>query len=567
MPLARPARPRAPHRTARHLARVATLAAAAGACASAGGVGGAPAAGSLAASEDRVLIGDFSEVSALAVSQRYAFAATQGGLAVYDRQFARWLPPLTRDAGYPPERVTLLAADPASDGVWIGGTGELLFYSPATRAVTRALVGGIVRAIMFDRRDPAAGAYVVAGGGVLRVSESGFAAPASPSELPPPGARVTPPTLDDLYREFPSLQASAGLLTRGGDLRSYQVTAGARSPDRSEVWLGTWGGGVFQVDPVFNQATAHPYGLLTPGAGALALAADGVWIAPLASGVGASRGGLTFASEDLQQWRWLDGGPRAPLAGARAYDVAVRDGVAWIATDRGLARLDTRAASATRDTQLWTSTSGLPDDRVLAVAPRADAIWVGTARGLAAVVDETDRSATGRTEARLFRGPLGDVAVRALLFTGDTLWAGTEAGLVLLPPNGEPVRPSSATAEPRLLGPVYALARGDSVVVVATDRAVLVLHVATGRPVTFPQSVDFAAVGTPVALALDGATLWVGGRGGVLIVSRQSGVSRLLPASTLAGEVTDIALTDSYAWVAGTRGVVRLRRAPDGMVR
>ena len=45
--------------------------------------------------DDRVLITDFSMVGAVAAGQRFAFAASENGVAVYDHRFERWEDPLT----------------------------------------------------------------------------------------------------------------------------------------------------------------------------------------------------------------------------------------------------------------------------------------------------------------------------------------------------------------------------------------------------------------------------------------------------------------------------------------
>jgi ligand-binding sensor domain-containing protein len=99
------------------------------------------------------------------------------------------------------------------------------------------------------------------------------------------------------------------------------------------------------------------------------------------------RGGLTFASTDLQRWRWIDGTISVPMVGMRATSMSVRAARAWIGTDRGVvrARLD-----GTEEMAVWTLLDGLPDDRVFAVSARSDGAWVGTARGLVFISDTSD---------------------------------------------------------------------------------------------------------------------------------------------------------------------------------
>ena len=514
--------------------------------------------------EDRVVIPEFTRITAVAVSQRLVFAAVDDALGIYDRQFGVWLPPFTVADGFPRGRVSVMAADPATDAVWIGVAGAVVVYRPLVDQLSSVIIPGPVDLIMFDRRDYGGGAYVRAGGQWSKVSSTGFVSPigSGVDELPPASERIIPSTLGQVYNEFPSLRSFESLLTRDDQMRSWPVSAGARAPDRSEVWLGTFGNGMFQVDPIFTQATQRPFGLLGSDAGALAPAADGVWIAT--GSPFDTRAGLTFASADLQEWRWLEPPVGGVMRGAAANDLVVRGRSAWLATDRGLARLDIRNAG---DVRLWSATTGLPADDALAVAPRDDGAWVGTSRGIVFVED----SIGDRRGTRTVAGPTiaSGAAVRALMLTGDTLWIGSDAGLLLLPPGGTAaVRAAAAGTEPRLARPIQAIAHSDSVVAIADANEVFRMTNPGGRLLPRLTAVDFRIVGGINALAMDARTIWVGGPNGVLVVSRATNVSMFLPAvSGVRARVRDIQLSAEYGWVATEAGVVRLLRMPDGMVR
>jgi hypothetical protein len=516
--------------------------------------------------EDRVVLGRFSDVSAIAVSRRLVFMSTPQGLGIYDRLFDGWLPPLTPDQGFPSDPITAFAADPANDGVWIGSPGAVLYYQPAIDMLVRTSLPGSVDAILFDARDPGGGAFVRAGGQWTRVSPTGFVTTlAGFGDLPPNASRLVPPTLQSVYRQYPALQGFAPLLTRDAQLRSWPVTAAAEVPERQEVWLGTYGDGMFKVDPIFNQATHYPFGLLDRGVGAIALAADGIWAAGLGTAE-AQRGGLTFVSDNFQQWQWLEGPISLPLRATRVNRLEVRGARAWIATDRGLFIMNTRDET---DLAQLSSLNGLPADQVLSVAARDDGAWVGTARGLVFVQDTAGRQLASRVSV----GPIlaSGTAVRALLLTGDTLWIGSDAGLLFLPPGSDqaPVRASAAIAEPRLARPIVALARSDTVVAVANTDEVLRFNVHTGQlmPRLANGAMDFGGIGQITAMRMDAHTLWVGGPSGVLVISRSNEVARLLtiPAD-LPGAVYDLQLQDEYAWVGTRWGLVRLRRLNDGTV-
>jgi hypothetical protein len=376
--------------------------------------------------DERQRIGSFSNVQAVAVSRRYVFAAGNSGIAIYDRALNSWLPPLTRDDGLSDQQITVLAGDPVEDALWLGVPGGVIMYRPLTEQLQRTIVTGVPDLIAFDRGGVGGAtgdAIVRAGGEWTRISRVGIATPMM--RPPTASALILPRTLNDLYTQFPTLRTQPSLLLRrepsDRPLRTVQIISGAASPERaSEVWLGTAGDGLFRLDPAFMQSTPLPYGLMEPGVGALALAADGVWAAGL--GQAFDRGGLSFVGSDLQRFRWIDGTISVPLVGVRGLSLVTRASRAWLGTDRGLVRVRLDGGQAM---QSWGVLDGLPDARVLSVATRDDGVWAGTARGLVYVSDSSDTRnvRTRGVGVRL----LDNMPVHALQFTGDTLWIGTEA--------------------------------------------------------------------------------------------------------------------------------------------
>jgi hypothetical protein len=513
--------------------------------------------------EERQRIGSFSNVQAVAVSRRYVFAAGSSGIAMYDRLMNRWLPPLTRDDGLSEQQITVLAGDPVEDAMWLGVPGGVILYRPLTEQLQRTIVTGVPDLIAFDRAGTG-DAIVRAGGEWTRISRVGIA---TPMQRPPlANALILPRTLNDLYAQFPTLRTQPSLLLRSQQsdrpLRSVQIISGAASPERaSEVWLGTAADGLFRLDPAFMQSTPLPYGLLEPGVGALALAADGVWAAGL--GLAFDRGGLSFVGSDLQRFRWIEGTIAVPLVGVRGRSLVTRASRAWLGTDRGLVRVRLDGAQAM---QSWGVLDGLPDERVLSVATRDDGVWAGTARGLVYVSDSSD-SRNVRTRGVGVR-LLDNMPVHALQFTGDTLWMGTEAGLMAIAtPNGTVggVVSRPVGNDPALRRPVRALAWSDSVLLAATDDAVLRLSPRGGVEPVRVDLLDVRLVGRVTKVAIDDRTMWLAGADGVVIVSRRDGATRVLRVpGDLPGPVLDVAADRDYLWLGTPQGVIRLRRRGDG---
>lgn len=468
--------------------------------------------------EDRVTLSRGTVVRAVGVSRRWVYATTLDAVIVYDRDRRAWLPPFTRDGGFDPALVRAIAVDPDDESAWLITASGAWTLQPFTAFVMRA--------------------------------------PAGP--LP---ARLQAGSLDAVYREFPSLQSFGALLTRDAEsLQGFPVVAGARAPDRSDVWLGTAGGGLFQVDPLFNSAAPRPYGLASSGAGAMARAADGIWIAP-ASRALESRSAVTFVTRDLQQWRWLDDAMRRGFGGGRATALEVRGSTMWMGTTRGLYRMALDGAAGRAVTPL----TGLPSDVVLSLLARADGVWVGTDRGLAFLPTDSARAQGDLAPQRDVVG----VPVNALLATGDTLWVGTDGGLLLLrAPGGEgrAVRPAESAVAARLRQPIDAIARADSMVVVALRDGVLAFNLQRGTWSEPWPAVAWRDVGGITTMAIDARTVWVGGAFGVLTIDRATGVSRILrTGSDLPEAVTGVVLDGAYAWIATLGGVVRIRRTADGL--
>jgi ligand-binding sensor domain-containing protein len=199
----------------------------------------------------------------------------------------------------------------------------------------------------------------------------------------------------------------------------------------------------------------------------------------------------------------------------------------------------------------WDAADGLPSDIVTSVAVGGTGTWVGTTEGLA-FVDRSPRAIGPR------------MAVRDLVLWTDTLWIASDAGvLALAPPDRLPRHLSVDDA--RLTRAVMALARADSVLVVATDAELIEIDL-SARRVLPPRAASFAVLRRIVRLAIDAHTIWLAGEGGVLVVHRASGRSALLAVGVaLPAAATDVAVARDAAWVGTRDGLVRIRRRADGM--
>jgi ligand-binding sensor domain-containing protein len=487
------------------------------------------------APDERVLISDFSHINAVAASPFTLFAATPRGLLVYDRLARRWSLPVTTLDGYPRALVGVALADATDDAVWLGTSDGWARYDARLRQWQSGPVAGGVVDLALDPRDAAGGVYLRGAIGGWSHLPRGGLIPFG-GRQPPVGA-LRPLEVRMALAQAPQADALRALLLTDARLRSYQFTAAARSPDQSDLFLGTNGLGVIRVDAFGAGWDALAFGLPAIGAAALAAAPDGIWVGAVPR-VG-EREGLAWVGEDLGATRWLEGSGARGLGFREARRLVARPGRLWVVTERGVSRLDP-------------GTDGVVDVPVAdatSLAPAPDGVWVGTRRGLVLVSD------SGRVVS--LGAPAGD-GVLSLCPAGDSVWVGTAAGLALLAPGlSAPRVPAELLGAPGLSAPIVALARLRDTLVAATPDQ-LAWRAPSGRWTLLRPGADLGRLTT---LTADRDGVWVGGAHGLAFWRVGAGTFRALrvPADLPAG-VRDVAVAAPYLWVATDSGLVRFHR-------
>lgn len=492
---------------------------------------------------DRVLISDFSEITAVAASPFKVYAATLNGLIIYDRGANTFDLPQTRLEGFPGAPVRFAIADPVGNGVWLGTADGWAHYNQDIDQWDSGVIPGGARDGFLDSQDPVGGFYVQGLSGWYVVQRGGLAATPANS-VPPPDRRIGPQSARVLLARAPVVFGMQGRLLTDARLRTYQFTSGAMSQDRpNEMFLGTTGLGLLRVDPMSGQGAPLAFGIPNQRASVVVPGPGGVWT------VGSARAGerraLTWVADDLSRFTInedaLGRGTQVLLAQRMLYV----NNELWLGTATGLYQMPSGEGTG----RFYDVGAGLPGPNVLALAKAPDGIWVGTSQGLAHL--SSDGTVTRMTGY--------DRAVTALVAQRESLWVGTVDGLALLAPGStSPTLPPELAAAPTLRAPITALANVHDTIVVATADQLGWRNPADGSWTLLRPRAPVGAIG---ALAPDAGGPWIAGTSGLVFwdIAHQTFHGVSVP-NDIPAAIRDVAVEGAYVWVATDAGLVRLSR-------
>ena len=485
--------------------------------------------------EDRVVIGDFSRITAVAAASDRVYATSPTALLVWRPQVARWEGPfLPPDPRYL-DRVFAALPDPFDNSLWLARPDGWVHFTPELQMWEAGEVPATVRGIAFDLSDPS-GILLETSDGWLRATRGSNAV--FPAQRPAQPTR--PASLTEVMRSSPSLQTGAGVMV-DGRLEQIRYTAAARSFDRIGWYLGTDGAGLLYLREGSAFPERLPFGIAGERIGALFTAPGGVWAASEASRENPAA--FTFVASDLSDFRTIYGPPATGLPFGRIRQLIGVGLSLWAATDFGIARIDPQSGRV----DLIDERRGLPDSRAYSVVARRGWVAAGTAHGAVRISDSSEviRVAPG------FAGPAYAVAISA-----DTTWIGTDAGLFYtVSRGGDLLQPRGLAASAQFRGPVIALEWiGETLVALTPER--IFWRAAGGRWTAGPAQ---PALGSLRAFAPDGPGAWLAGERGVGFARLDAPVGSILVIGDLPGTPVDLALDADHLWVGTVAGLVRFR--------
>jgi len=451
--------------------------------------------------EDRVVIGDFSQVNALAATIDRLYVVYPTALAIWKPLERRWEVPRSPRRPEVLRGVTRAIVDPLDRSLWLAVGSAWIHYDP-----------------IANRWDE----------GVMAVP---------PARLPHTGT-----TVEDAMRDLPQLRSLAPTIATGPLLTRGTITAAARDPLGNGWFLGTSTRGLVFFDRMATDVQPMSLGLRGDAVGAIALTDDGVWVATENDGLHPAS--LAHLATELDVSAAVTGSAARGLPFNQVRQLLVTSDGVWLATDQGAVHVSRAGDRIDR----FGATNGLGDGRVLSLALYHGHVVAGTMRGLS----ESHGDSGFVSLAPGFADP-----VYSLRANGDTLWIGTVRGLFALFPGSEEPRMSDGF---RLLAgsstAILAIGYIADTLVAMTPSQLLWRDPRSGGWTVGPDVSH--QVGSLVALEPTDNGAWVGGTNGAAFVRGNGTVLQLmLVPGDLPGEVTSVATRGRYLWIGTRVGLVR----------
>lgn len=486
---------------------------------------------------DRTVIGDFTRITAVAAALDRVYVTSPTALLIWHPQFHTWEGPYDPSEGISLAGVFGAMVDPVDQSLWLVRTNGWVHFQPELQIWDQGLVSGGVVTMAFDEADPGSGLYVRTRGGWQLVPRGSSIA--TPSR--PPGRPRTPVSVDEVLRQSLTLQTNAAQILMDSRMRQARYTAAARSFDNLGWYLGTSGVGLLYLPDGAALPDRLSFGLPSLYAGAVASWPGGVWVGTDRTSLADAT--LTYVDSELREFRTLQGPPASGTPFTRILDLGGEGAAVWAATDRGVARVN----PAEGRIELVDETRGLPDPRVYDLSTRQGRVTVGTAHGVARV---GDRLQVERIAPRFVE------PAYAVYPDGDSVWVGTSRGVLLAVPNQPDLQQPSGMASAGLQQPVLGLvALADTLVGLGRDQ--LLWRNPGGQWSLGPPL--SGVLGRLRRFVADRSGLWVAGERGVGYARLNGPALLVLHEGDLPGFTRDLAVDETYLWVATDGGLVRFR--------
>ena len=505
--------------------------------------------------DERVLITDFGIVTALARSPGSVFGATTGGLIILDESFQRLELPITVEDGYPPVAPSAMVFDHRDRSIWLAAGGELLQFDPFSRRFRERISVRERVTDLVPAESSGSDLFVRMRGQWWRLDTfSRDLRRADPGAvLASINARADLRAREEALRDPFFLQSAeqAARTSFGGPVRVLDLVP---SRDAYGWWLGTAGESLVRYDEIGRSGGRPALGPAGIGMASIIATENSIWFAP-AEPLD-RRYAVAASTPDLQQWRaWRADSSRA--VPDLVNDMLGSPGGVWAGGESGLHWMGDGREEWREERAVDLSYRPVLS-LAAASAPAAEAVWVGSARGLLRV-----RASGGGIDIAV----MPSVAVSTVVEAGDRVFLGTVHGLysMIVPDSiGQSVLPRRVQGPSALQTPVGALAAAGDTVYAGLDREV---WWRAGGESTWARLESIGKARAAIsALAIREGVLWVGSAAELTVVEVTGGVvgrysfgPDLPPGPRGETAIRDIAVVSATeAWVATPAGAVRL---------
>jgi len=447
-------------------------------------------------------------VHAAAATPDFVYFGTRGGVARYDRHRDRWLPALTTAEGLRANNVRRLAYDQLTDELWASTPLGISVYRPTFREWQDAV--------------------------------------SFPDSIEQPWQRVD---LTALRIPFGFDALTPGRLT-DSQFRSYEIR-GSIDDSWGTKWVGTWGQFVWTISPGSFDVTPQEWGLFQNNVEAIFL--DSSFVVFGGPNYYDGGNGLTIYDTTSGNWRYFEARYIEGFASDNISRIVGEQGgrYLWLATDRGLVRMDRRSSSF----QTYGHREGLVDERVHALALDGDILWIGTEMGIDGLYVPRDSIFHASTDA-VRNSRIYDIEVR-----NDVVWLATDRGLMrLAKPTPEWRR--YYTDQGPLAGRVRALTSDSRKLYAGSDRGIAIVDLTGREPVEVFESPSILPDENIYDLAVTADS--------IVWAATPSGLLRLVPATHERRVITTddglldmfvqrIVVDGDYLWLGSLKGANRFR--------
>jgi len=489
---------------------------------------------------DLTIVGDFSDITAVATSTDRVFVASRTSIAIWNPLERRWEGPWFAPQPGMLRDVLAGIADQLGGGVWLIRQAGWVYFDPVMGSWESGTVPGRVLSAALDEGSPGSGLFLNTTGGWYLAARGGIASPSGPPLRP-----IRPATVGEATRQNPAISATSASLINITRLRNVRFSAAARGSAFTGIgwYMGTLGAGLLFYPDGGGLPDPMPFGLPSGVPTALFPGNGGVWVVTARSA--STDAAVSFVAADLSRFSWWQGPLATGFPFTSARRMVGRGDELWLATDVGAVRL----RPGSEEVQRFEFGNGLPDSRVTDIVQRGGTIAIATGRGAVRWRDSTG-----------FEGVAPDFAgmVDALALEGDTTWIGTRLGVFLAVPGERSLQQSTDfRASPSFQVRVVDMTWLSDTLVVLTPDRLMWRDPGTGK-VTLGPLLGASLGRLHTVLAVDNG-LVVAGEAGVT-ATRLAGIPArsLLAPGDLPGQLFDIAVQGGYLWVATQGGLARV---------